>query len=120
MQDFKKLEVWSKAHELALEIYRLTEKFPKHEVYGLTSQMRRSATSVPTKIAEGCCRDSSPDSARFLQIAIGSAGELEYQLLLACDLGYLPAEQVKAMEAKTISVKMMLTNLTKRVRAACA
>ena len=86
MRDFRKIKAWEKAHELTLAIYAATLSFPKDELYGLTSQMRRSASSIPTNIAEGCGRDSEADFARFLQIAIGSTTELEYQILLSRDL----------------------------------
>ncbi len=83
MEDFKNLKVWKKAHELTLMLYRLTRAFPKDEIYGLTSQIRRSAASVEANIAEGCGRRSDPELRRFLQIARGSASELECHLLLA-------------------------------------
>lgn len=83
MKDFKKLIVWKKAHEMTLNIYRTTKSFPKDEVYGLTSQLRRAASSIPANIAEGCGRNSDAELARFLQIAAGSASEVEYHLLLA-------------------------------------
>ena len=88
MQNFRDLKVWTKAHQLALDVYRATKSFPREELYGLTSQIRRSAVSVPSNIAEGCCR-SQGDFGRFIQIAAGSASELEYQLLLAKDLELL-------------------------------
>jgi len=78
MQDFKKLEVWRKAHELTLDVYRATESFPRTEVYGLTTQLRRSCSSIPANIAEGCGRGTNGDLGRFLRIAAGSASELEY------------------------------------------
>ena len=87
MQDFRNLSVWRLAHELTLAAYRETSRFPSSEQFGLTSQMRRSAASIATNIAEGCGRGSDADFGRFLQIALGSASELEYQLLLAADLG---------------------------------
>src|SRR5215510_13350212 len=89
MKDFRDLKVWSKAHELALSCYRGTEQFPKHEMFGLTSQIRRAAVSVPANIAEGCGRRGNAELHRFLQMAMGSASELEYHLLLSRDLGYL-------------------------------
>jgi four helix bundle protein len=87
MQDFRNLLVWQKSHELVLEIYRISRDFPREELFGLTSQMRRCAVSVPSNIAEGCGRGSDPDFARFLIIAMGSCSELEYQVLLSRDLG---------------------------------
>lgn len=83
MRDFRRLHVWQRAHQLTLAVYRLTESFPKDELYGFTSQMRRVATSIPTSIAEGCGRNSTFDFARFLQMSMSSAKGLEYQLLLA-------------------------------------
>jgi len=89
VKDFRKQKVWQKAHDLALEVYRVTEAFPKREVFGLTSQIRRAGVSIPANIAEGCGQDTDADFARFLQIAMGSASELEYHLLLAHDLGFV-------------------------------
>jgi len=89
LQSFKNLKVWEKAHSLTLDVYRSTKNFPKEEIYGLTSQMRRSSASIGANIAEGCCRNGDKDFGRFLQIAVGSAGELEYHLLLAHDLSLL-------------------------------
>lgn len=89
MKDFKKQKVWQKSHELTLEIYKVTIDFPRDELYGLISQMRRSCASVPANIAEGCGRNSDADFSRFFQIAMGSAAELEYHLLLSHDLGLL-------------------------------
>ena len=85
MKDFKELRVWQKAHSLALEVYQATRSFPRDEIYGLTSQIRRAAVSVGANIAEGCGRRSDGEFARFLQIARGSASELEYHLLFARD-----------------------------------
>src|SRR5271163_1861060 len=115
MQDFRNLEVWSKAHKVALEAYRLTEDFPRSEMFGLSSQMRRSASSIPTNLAEGCGR-TQPELGRFVQIAFGSACELEYQLLLALDLGFLAPESYSSVNAKVIEVKRMLNALLKRVQ----
>lgn len=86
MKDFRKLKVWEKSHQLTLAIYENTSSFPQSELYGLTSQIRRSAYSIPTNIAEGSGRGSDAELARFLTIAMGSASELEYQLQLACEL----------------------------------
>ena len=90
MKDFRQLKVWEKAHQLALQVYKTTVNFPREELYGLTSQIRRSSMSIPTNIAEGCGRHTDAEFARFLQIAMGSASETEYQLLLARDLEFLP------------------------------
>ena len=116
MQDFKKLKVWEKSHDLTLRMYELTSQFPREEIYGLTSQIRRSCASIPTNIAEGCGRGSSADFARFLQIAIGSANETEYLILLARDLKYLNANQYAELINTTIEVGKMLTALLKRLK----
>ena len=89
MQSFRNLRVWEKSHSLTLCVYASSRAFPREEMYGLTSQMRRSSASIGMNIAEGCCRKGDVEMGRFLQIAIGSASELEYQLLLAHDLHYL-------------------------------
>ncbi len=83
MQDFRKLKVWSKAHVLTLDVYKASEAFPREEIYGLTSQLRRASVSIGANIAEGTCRKGDVDFARFLQMAAGSASEVEYHLLLA-------------------------------------
>lgn len=86
MQSFRNLRVWKKSHSLTLDVYASSRTFPREEMYGLTSQMRRSSASIGMNIAEGCCRKGDIEMARFLQMAMGSASELEYQLLLARDL----------------------------------
>ena len=117
MQDFGKLQVWKKSHDLTLRIYDLTSLFPREDIYGFASQIRRSCASIPTNVAEGCGRDSSADLARFLQIAMGSASETEYLILLAHDLGYLDPGQYAELTDATIRVKKMLTSLLKKLRA---
>jgi four helix bundle protein len=89
MKDFRNLLVWQKSHALALAAYRTTHAFPKHETYGMTSQIRRCAASVAANLAEGCGRSGNGEFHRFLNIAAGSASELEYHFLLARDLGFL-------------------------------
>ena len=116
MKDFRSLNVWHKAHELTLEIYKATKQFPKEELYGLTSQIRRASSSIPANIAEGCGKSSNPDFARFLQIAFGSANEVEYHLLLAKDLEILDGETYSRLESKLIEVKRMLASLIGKVR----
>lgn len=108
MREFKTLTVWKKAHQLALEVYRATQSFPREEVYGLTSQMRRAVASIPTNIAEGCGRQSDSELSRFLDIAMASASELEYQLLLAHDLGYLAEMQYQPLNGLLVEVRRML------------
>lgn len=116
MKDFRTLLVWRRAHELTVAVYKLTKDFPADERFGLISQMRRSSSSVPTNIAEGCGRDTNPDFNRFLQIAFGSASELDYQLILALDLGYLGQNAHAELKAKLIEVQKMLASLIRKVR----
>ena len=117
LKDFRKQKVWGKAHDLALEVYRVTETFPKTELFGLTSQIRRAGVSIPANIAEGCGRDTDADFARFLQIAMGSASELEYHLLLAHDLGFFHKAAYEEISNKTTEVKQMLTSFIKKLKA---
>ncbi|MGB9075157.1 MAG: four helix bundle protein [Terriglobales bacterium] len=116
MKDFKELRVWSKAHELTVFIYNLTRAFPKDEIYGLTSQVRRSAASIGANIAEGCGRRSDGEMTRFLQIARGSASETEYHLLLAKDLGFLSEGDFQKTEQRVVEVQRMLTALVQKVQ----
>jgi four helix bundle protein len=116
VKDFKELRVWSKAHELTVLVYKLTRAFPKDEVYGLTSQVRRSAASVGANIAEGCGRHSDGEMTRFLQIARGSASETEYHLLLAKDLGFLQETDFQVAEQAVVVVQRMLTALVQKVQ----
>lgn len=115
MKDFRDFKVWEKAHEFVLETYRLTSNFPKHELFGLVSQMRRCSSSIPANIAEGCGRLGNSELHRFIQIACGSANEMEYHLLLAKDLGYLPEEKYTILDAKLAEMKRMLVALTRKV-----
>ena len=117
MKDFRQLQVWEKSHQLALAVYKATKEFPKEELYGLTSQIRRASMSIPTNIAEGCGRNTDPEFARFLQFAMGSAGETEYQLLLARDLGFLPDDTYNMLHNNVEEVKRMLASLLKTLRA---
>ncbi len=108
MRDFRSIKAWQKAHRLSLAVYQVTKKFPSAERYGLTSQTRRAAASIPTNIAEGCGRGSEADFARFLQMAAGSASELEYLLLLAHDLGLLTERRHVTLTNDVTEVKRML------------
>lgn len=109
--------VWQKAHALTLSLYRETTRFPNDERFGLTSQVRRSAASVCANLAEGCGRGSERDFARFVQIALGSASELEYHLVLAVDLGLLTATRHATLNDEITEVKRMLWGLHRRLRA---
>lgn len=117
MKDFRDLKVWRKAHLLTLAVYKATASFPKEELYGLTSQIRRACVSVAANIAEGCCRSGDVEFARFLQMAMGSASELEYYLLLAGDLGFLNASDCERLSKEVTEIKQMLSSLIKRLRA---
>jgi four helix bundle protein len=112
MRDFRGLRVWQEAHRLTLAIYSASSRFPVDERYGLTSQMRRAASSIPTNIAEACGRRGDADQSRFFQFAMGSACEVEYQLLLALDLQILTEAQCKPLSQMVVDVKRMLSGLT--------
>lgn len=117
MQDFRNLRVWQESHRFTLSVYRATKHFPAEERFGLTSQLRRSASSIPANLAEGTGRGSDADFARFVQIAIGSANEAEYQLLLAHDLGYLATDEYEARTGDIQRIKHMLIALLKKLTA---
>lgn len=117
MKDFRRLKVWHKSHALVLVVYEATKSFPKEELYGLTSQLRRAAGSIPANIAEGCGRGSDAELGRFLQIAMGSTLELEYHLLLSRDLGYLAEEWDSQLRAYIHELKSMLSTLLRKVKA---
>jgi four helix bundle protein len=116
LEDFKNLKVWAKAHDLTLTIYRLTRAFPKDEMYGLTSQLRRSAASIGANISEGCGRRSDGEMKRFCQIARGSASEVEYHLLLARDLDFLATNEFQDAEQRVHEVQRMLASLVQRLQ----
>jgi len=115
MKDFRKLKVWEKAHALTVQVYRLTSGFPRHEMFGLASQMRRASASIASNLAEGCGRRGDAELGRFAVIAMGSASELEYQLLLARDLGYLAGGDSPDLSEDVVEVKRMLTGLIRRL-----
>ena len=116
MKDFRQLKVWEKSHQLALAVYRATKEFPKEELYGLTSQIRRASMSIPTNIAEGCGRGSDADFARFLQMSFGSANETEYLLLLCFELGYISEENYFELNISIQEIKKMLSKLIITIR----
>jgi four helix bundle protein len=116
VQDFRKLKVWQKSYELTVEIYRVTRAFPKDELYSLTNQMRRAAISIPANIAEGCGRYTETELVRFLDIAMGSASELDCYLQLSRDLEYLSNDGYTSFESKIVEVKRMLTALILKIR----
>lgn len=116
MQDFRKLSVWEKSHELTLAVYRATEQFPPSELYGLRSQLRRASASIAANIAEGCGRGSPGDFGRFLEIAAGSASEVEYHLILARDLRLISEEDAERLNRDITEIKRMLSALINRVK----
>jgi four helix bundle protein len=117
MKDFRDLIVWRKAHELTLLVYRLSKEFPKEELYGLTSQMRRASASIGANIAEGCGKKTDADFARFVQIAFGSANELDYLALLTFDLQILKEKDYQVLSIQIIEVKKMLAALLRKLNA---
>ncbi len=116
MKNYRDLFVWQKSHRLVLDTYSATRTWPSDELYGLTSQSRRSAVSIPSNLAEGCGRNGDAELARFCDIASGSASELDYQLLLAHDLGYLSDETYSKLESQLQEVRRMLTGLIGTLR----
>ena len=117
MRDFRDLKVWEKAHRLTLAVYKATSTFPQHELFGLTTQLRRASVSIPANIAEGCGRSGSPELARFLRIALGSASELEYHIILSADLCYLNKSNSEHLIKQVTEVKRMLTSLIQKLTA---
>jgi four helix bundle protein len=115
MRNFHDLSIWLKSHLLTLKIYSTTKSFPKEEMFGLISQMRRSASSIPTNIAEGYGRNSNPDFKRFLVMAAGSSSELEYQLFLSKDLKFFSDSKFKEFENETIEIRKMIHSFIKNI-----
>jgi four helix bundle protein len=118
MKDFRSLKVWQKSHELSLSVYKITLLFPREETYGLISQLRRAASSVPANIAEGCGCNGNREFARFLEIALRSASETEYYLLLAQDLKYLGIKTYEELNNQVTEVKRMLTRFIQKLDTA--
>ncbi|MGC2109543.1 MAG: four helix bundle protein [Candidatus Korobacteraceae bacterium] len=118
MRDFRQLKVWEKAHEMTLDVYRATTTFPREELFGMTSQMRRCSASVAANIAEGCGRTGNGDLYRFLNISSGSAVELEYFLLLAHDLGFVPLCRYEKLQKQVSEIQRMLASLLRSVDCA--
>jgi four helix bundle protein len=116
MRDHTKLRAFELADEVAMLVYRVTAGFPKEELFGLTSQIRRAAVSVPSNIVEGCARDSEADYLRFLNIAFGSLRELHYQLTLSRRLGFLPNGDSSVIESKVIETEKVLNGLIRSLR----
>jgi four helix bundle protein len=117
VKNFRDLVVWNKAHALVVALYSASRRFPREEQYGIVSQLRRAAVSIPSNIAEGCGRSSEIEFARYLEIAFGSACEVEYLLLLVQELGYLDAETHARLTEALCEVKRMLQGLNKKLKA---
>ena len=117
VKDFHELKVWQKAHQLTLAVYRVTAGFPREELYGLTSQLRRACSSIGANLAEGCGRHGDAEFARFCSLAMGSASEMEYHLLLARDLKLINSKDYEAMNQRATELKRMLTALMRKLNA---
>ena len=115
MSDYKKYDIWKLSHFLTLEIYKITENYPKEEIFGLTSQIRRASSSVGINIVEGCGRGSDEDFKRFLRNASGSAFEIEYILLLSKDLNYISEEKFLELSPKAEELKMKISKLILKI-----
>ncbi len=117
MRDFRKYTVWEQSHNLVLKLYGITKNFPSEEKFGLTSQLRRATTSIPTNISEGCAKASEKDFARYLGISFGSCQEVEYLILLSKDLDYLPSDTYELLQLEIVSIKKQLYYLIKKLNA---
>lgn len=117
MKDFRELQVWQRSHALTLAVYRQTKTFPKDELFGLISQMRRASASIPTNIAEGCGRDGDAELKRFLNIAVGSACELDYQILLATELRYISDVDGPPLAVEVLELRRMLGAFIQKLKA---
>jgi four helix bundle protein len=115
LRDVRKYDVFKMAHQLALEIYKITDKYPKKEIYGLINQLRRASYSIPMNLAEGGARDSEREFAQFVNVSIGSCEEVRYQLLLSKDLGYIEEKKYFEMETEYETVKKMLASLYRKL-----
>jgi len=111
MRDFKKYDIWQLSHFLTLEVYKTTSNFPKEELFGITSQIRRASASIPTNISEGCGRNSDKEFNQFLNIALGSANETEYLLILSKDLNYINNEIFENLEKEINTIKSKIYKL---------
>lgn len=117
VQDFRDVKTWQRAHELTLSVYQITAMFQKEELYGLTSQLRRCSASIAANIAEGCGRNGDAEFARFCSIAMGSASELEYHLLLAKDLKLIAPKAYSELSERAVELKRMLSGLLQKLKA---
>ena len=116
MRDYKKIDVWERSHKFVMDIYTLTEQFPTDEKFGIISQLRRAALSVPTNIAEGCGRSTETELARFMDIASGSASEADYLLYLAMELKYIKQDEYDTASNELTEIRKMISGYIKTVR----
>lgn len=116
MRDYKKYTIWEKSHKLALEVYAITKSFPKEEMYGITSQLRRASLSVPTNIVEGAARNSQKEFAHFINISSGSAAETEYLIRFSFDLNYINEDQFIKINNEIISIRKMLNAFHQKLK----
>ncbi|WP_298347588.1 four helix bundle protein [uncultured Dokdonia sp.] len=116
MRDFRKYNIWELSHKLTLDIYTVSREFPQNESYGIVSQIRRASASIPTNIAEGCGRDSDAEFNRFLTIAMGSASETEYLLILSKDLQYINDEYFENLNSKVNIIKQKIYSLKQKLK----
>ncbi len=115
MKDYRELKVWHHAHAITLASYKATKDFPRNELFGLTSQIRRCAASIAANVAEGCGRSGNAELNRFLQISSGSASELDYHFLLARDLGYLRPQDYRDLTTQLLHLRRMLSALITKI-----
>jgi four helix bundle protein len=111
MRNYRDLQVWTKAHTLTLDLYQLSRQFPREELYGMVTQLRRAACSIGANLAEGCGRRTQAELARFTRIAMGSASELDYHLLLSRDLGFVKNDDYQRVSTLLEEIRKMLTSL---------
>jgi len=116
-RDFQKIQAWERGHQMTLDVYRMTRHYPREELFGLASQMRRAAASIPTNIAEGCGRRSEADLARFMDMSRGSTSELTYQMLLSRDLDYLAHDEAEKMMNELDEIGRMITSYSRQLRS---
>ena len=116
MRNFKKYDIWQISHDLVLKVYKITASFPASEKYQLISQLQRAAYSIPSNFSEGCGRDSDKDFNRFVQIALGSAHELEYFFILAKDLSFISREDYESLDYQVNEIKKKLYNLSQKLK----
>ena len=117
MQDDRRLKIWQRSHVLTVALYRATKTFPKEQTFALTSQMRHACVSIPANIAEGCGRAGDAELRRFLLIALGSACELDYYLVLAGDLGYLTSTTTAPLSSEILEIRRMLGSFIQRLES---